>query len=181
MSQTIGGGCGIERPTTRCCPHARPDMAYCTPDDVIDAYSATQVAQATGDSEGDTVDTERLTKAVEDYGAHIEMHVRMQHPDNPFGTDHEFLQQINVEGAFLLLQKRGPMGLSERQQDAEKRLDTVLLRISEGKVVLQNDEAQSTADSRPSLNAEDMVQTSRRLFGRRAACRDDPHDPYEPL
>ena len=156
-------------------------MAYCTPTDIIDAYSATQVAQATGDSEGDTVNTDRLTKAVDDYGAHMEMHVRMQHPDNPFGTDHDFLQQMNVEGAFLLLQKRGPMGLSERQQEAEKRLDTVLLRIAEGKVVLQDDDDQSTADGRPSLNADEMVQTSPRLFGRRAAHRHDPHDPYRSL
>lgn len=151
-------------------------MAYCTPADIIDAYSATQVAQATGDSEGDTVDSDRLAKAVDDYGAHMEMHVRMQHPDNPFGTDHDFLQQMNVEGAFLLLQKRGPMGLSERQQEAEQRLDRMLLRVAQGKVVLQDDDAQSTAESRPDLNADEMVQTSRRLFGRRAAYRDDPYE-----
>jgi len=139
-------------------------MAYCTPQHVKDAYSMEQVAEVTGDSEGQTVDDDALDQAVTDYGAYIETHVRMQHADNPFGNDHDFLRSLNIEGSFLLLNKRQPAGLTEEQADAEERLDDILLRIAEGELTLMNKADQADAEGRPDLDPEELVQSRRRVF-----------------
>ena len=161
------------------CTHASPDslatqptaveadssMAYCTAQDVIDAYSMEQIAEVTGDADGATYDQAQVQKAVDSYGSHIEVHVRMQHPDDPFTAEHGFLNNLNIEGAFLLLHKRTPGGMEENLQDAEERLDEILLQIAEGELSLLDAEDQAEAEGRPELNASELVRAAPRRFG----------------
>lgn len=141
-------------------------MAYCTAQDVIDAYSLEQIAEVTGDAQGAEVDEGQVQRAVDDYGAHVEAHVRMQHPDNPFSEKDEYLNSLNVEGAFLLLQKRTTGGMEENLQDAEERLDEVLLRIAQGELELLDDEDEAEAEGRPDLSASELARARPRVFGR---------------
>lgn len=144
-----------------------PDtMAYCTAQDVIDAYSREQIAEVTGDPEGAEVNEGQVQRAVEDYGAQVEAHVRMQHPDDPFDATNEYLNSLNVEGAFLLLQKRTTGGMEENLQDAEERLDEVLLRIAQGELELLDDEDEAEAEGRPDLRASELTRARPRVFGR---------------
>jgi phage gp36-like protein len=141
-------------------------MAYCTAQDVIDAYSREQIAEVTGDAQGQAVDRGQVERAVEDYGAQVEAHVRMQHPDDPFDVTNEYLNSLNVEGAFLLLQKRTTGGMEENLQDAEERLDGVLLRIAQGELELLDDEDEAEAEGRPDLRASELTRARPRVFGR---------------
>lgn len=142
------------------------DTAYCTAQDVIDAYSLEQMAEVTGDAGGETVNEAQVERAVRDYGAHVTAHVRMQYPSDPFGASHEYLNSLNVEGAFLLMQKRTTGGMEENLQDAEERLDDILLKIAEGQLdlhALSDDEA--TGEDETELNPDELIRAAPRRFG----------------
>lgn len=132
-------------------------MAYCTTDDVLQAYDQSELAGITGDSQRSTVDESKVQDAIDDFGAYMEQHVRAQHPDNPFDTTNEFLNGLNVEGAFLTLQKRSPGGTDEETRQDLKRLDSVLMRIASGKLHLMD---QAEIDDAPSdkLTPSDLIE-----------------------
>jgi len=135
-----------------------PDtMAYCTADDVKTAYGKEQLSSVTGDPQKQQVDTDKLQDAIDHYGDYMEQHVRAQHPDNPFDESHEFLRGLNIEGAWLTLQKRTPGGASEDVRKDLKRLDGVLMKIATGQIDLMDQEEKDNAPS-DRLNPDDLIQ-----------------------
>lgn len=148
-------------------------MAYCTAQHVTDAYSMDQVAEVTGDSSGQSVDSSVVEQAVTDYGGYMETHVRMQHADDPFDETHDLLRSLNVEGAFLLMCKRQPGGLTEEQAEAEERLDDILMEIANGSIALMDEADQAEAESRPDLDPDQLVQAAPRVFGGSRYRRED--------
>ena len=132
-------------------------MAYCTKDHVLTAYGQEQVASVTGDPAKQQTDTDKLEAAIEEYGSYMEQHVRSQHPDNPFDEEHDFLRGLNVEGAWLTLQKRTPGGASEDVRKDLKRLDGVLMQVATGQIDLMD---QAEIDDAPSdrLDADELIQ-----------------------
>lgn len=138
-----------------------PDaMAYCTQDDVKTAYGKEELSSVTGDPAKTQVDTDRLQDAIDHYGDYMEQHVRAQHPDDPFDTSHDFLNGLNVEGAWLTLNKRTPgMGGDGVRSDLQ-RLDTVLMRIATAKINLMD---QDDLDSAPTdkVDAAELIQQGR--------------------
>ena len=135
-----------------------PDtMAYCTAEHVQTAYGKEALSSVTGDAQKQQVDTQRLQEAINEYGAYMEQHVRSQHPDNPFDESHEFLRGLNIEGAWLTLQKRTPGGASEDVRKDLKRLDGVLMKIATGKIDLMDQEEKDNAPS-DRLNPDDLIQ-----------------------
>jgi len=132
-------------------------MAYCTQDHVLTAYGQEQISSVTGDPLKETVDTEKLSEAIKEYGAYIQQHVRSQHPDDPFDENHEFLRSLNIEGAFLTLQKRTPGGTSEEVRKDLQRLDGILMKVATGQIDLMD---QQQIDDAPSdrLKPEELIQ-----------------------
>lgn len=141
-----------------------PAMAYCTPDDVEEAYTTQTIAELTGDAQGQSVDTEKVQRAIDTYGAHMEMHLRMQHPDNPFDIDNQYLNALNVEGAYIELQKKTPGGLDEQLQRAEKRLDDILMRIAAGQMQILDPDQETDAEDGALLDPDDLVDAPDRHF-----------------
>jgi len=132
-------------------------MAYCTDDHVLTAYGSEQLSSVTGDPHKQRVDTDKLSEAIDEYAAYIRQHVRSQHPDDPFDESHEFLRGLNVEGAFLTLQKRTPGGTSEQVRKDLQRLDKILMQIATGQIDLMD---QQQIDDAPSdrLKPDDLIQ-----------------------
>jgi len=114
--------------------------AYCTVQDVKDVYDAQELASLTGDPNRATIDDEKVQLAVDDYGAYMERHVRMQHPDNPFDESDEFLNSLNAEGAYLYLKQRAEGGGDEEVRKELRDLDKVLMRIAQGELDLMDPE-----------------------------------------
>lgn len=135
-------------------------MAYCTAQDVQDAYPNDELASITGDADRTSIDTGKIEEAVDDYGAYMVRHVRMQHPDNPFDGSDEFLNGLNVEGAYLTLQKRTPGGGGEQVRNDLDRLDKILMRIATKDLDLMDQTQIDEAPSEP-LKPSNLIQQGR--------------------
>ena len=129
---------------------------YCDVQDVKDMYDAQELASLTGDASRDTIDDSKVQLAVEDFGAYMERHIRMQHPDNPFDNTDEFLNSLNARGAFLYLKQRAEGGGGEQVRKDLKSLDTQLMRIAKGELDLMDQEEIDNAGDK--LSPDDLIQ-----------------------
>lgn len=146
-------------------------MAYCTIADVQDTYDARTLAQRTGDATGQTINTERLTDAVDDAAAMMEPHVRERYADHEFGVTEPYLNAINCELAYVMLARRKPGGMSDADRADLKRIQGQLRDIASGAVALDVGEPDETGDT---LYPADLWRSSPRLFGRHRATTGPP-------
>ncbi|MBE2186747.1 MAG: DUF1320 family protein [Rhodothermales bacterium] len=131
--------CAASAASLSAAPSPTTAMAYCTAQDVTDAYPTDRLAEVTGDATGQAVDSTKLEAAVTDYAQVIAASARVQRPDAFEATGHPVLKVLNVEGAYLLLKKRSSGGLDEDALKAEKRLDDQLARIASGTLRLETE------------------------------------------
>ena len=129
---------------------------YCSVQDVKDVYDYQELASLTGDPNRENIDEEKVQRAVDDYGAYMERHIRMQHPDNPFDETDEFLNSLNAEGAYLYLKQRAEGGGSEEVRKELRDLDKVLMRIAQGELDLMDPEEIDNAGEK--LKPSDLIQ-----------------------
>lgn len=142
-------------------------MAYCTVQDVKDAYPEDRLREiTTGEYEGVPIDDEKLQKAIDSYGDYIRMHVTKQHPSNPFDETHDYLNALNVEGAFLTVKSRSETGLSDAEQRIMEQKDTILGKIASGAVPLMSPEDEVDAEDGTLLDKEDLFDKPQRRFNR---------------
>ena len=144
-------------------------MAYCTAQDVEDAYGTDLIARLTGDASGQTVDTNRVDVVVQTYAGYIDQHVQMQY-DLPVDDSNGFLKGLNIEGAFVALQKQSESGADEDLRASERRLDRILQSIANGDTRLEPD----GLDTDAMIDAPTRSMTIFRKL-RDAANRSDPH------
>lgn len=144
-------------------------MPYCTAQDVEDAYGTDLIARLTGDASGQAVDTARVDVVVQTYAGYIDQHVQMQY-DLPVDDANGFLKGINIEGAFIALQKQSESGADEDLRASERRLDRILQSIANGDTRLEPE----------GLDTESMIDAPTRSMTifrklRDVANRNDPH------
>jgi phage gp36-like protein len=134
-------------------------MAYCNEQDIVDRKSARVIAELTGDPTGEIIDSEKVTGAIDDYAARINNAVRVKHPDLPFDETDKFLNRLNADGAYLLLERDTENGWSEDQRDDWKLLNQDLEMIAQGKIDLKSETAEE-------VTAKGTFKSNPRMFNR---------------
>lgn len=134
-------------------------MGYCTQQDLEDRKSTRVIAELSGDPDGATVDAGKVNQAIEDFAARVDNALRVHYPDLPFDSDNKYLNRLNVDGAYLLLEKDTENGWSEDQRDDWKLLNQDLEMIAQGKIDLKS-------ETEEEIEARGTFQTNPRLFGR---------------
>jgi phage gp36-like protein len=140
-------------------------MAYCTPADVAETYDAKTLAQRTGDPTGVTVDADKLESAVDGFASIMAPYVRGRYPAVDFGQAEPTLKTINVEGAWLDLAKRKPLGLSKDERDQRADLLRQLRDIAGGGLALTLPDAVDPDVG--SIDPATAFRSNPRQFGRR--------------
>ncbi len=147
-------------------PSFRRSVPYCTPDDVITSLGAPRVAELTGDRNGGTVDQGRLERAVVAATARIRTAVLMHHTTDLDGRS-EYLAELAVAGAELMLQARSAGGLGGKESSARLDMEqwvTDVKAIASGDVALEDPE-DADGDGEPDEERE-TFRGAERLFTR---------------
>lgn len=134
-------------------------MAYCTEQDLVDRKSTRVIAQVTGDSDGATIDSDKVTEAIDDFSARMDNALRVNYPSLPFDETNNFLNRLNVDGAYLLLKRDTANGWSEDHRDDWKMLNKDLEQIAQGKIDL-------ISETEEELEARGTFTSNPRLFNR---------------
>ena len=141
-------------------------MAFCTAADVEATYDARPLAQLTGDPAGVQVDAEALDVAVDAFATVIAPYVRERYGDTDFGVAEPTLNAMNVEGAYLELQKRKALGLSAEQRQDYAHLLSRLRDVAAGRMSLVMPGDADAQDPAAELSAEGQFWAPQRQFGR---------------
>lgn len=141
-------------------------VPYCTAAAVILSLGQPRVAELTGDRNGGTVDQGRLERAVVAATSRIRTAVLMHHTTDLDGRS-EYLTELAVAGAELMLQARAAGGLGGK--DSSARLDMEawvedVKAIASGTVTL-DDPADADGDGVPDEEHE-TFRAAERLFTR---------------
>jgi len=146
-------------------------MSYCTIEHITARKGTRKVAELTGDPSGQAVDEAEVLSQIEDFAERMNSSIRVHYPDLPFGDDQLFLRGLNIEGAYLQLERDGDRGWTEDMRKEWKMLLDDLDGIAQGKKELR------TLDSKSIKKKTDGFFTSnRRLFKRNSL---SPEGVYE--
>lgn len=136
-------------------------MSYCTIADLTSRKGTRYIAQLTGDASGNTVDNTKAQLAIDTFAERMNTAIRRRYPDLPFDATNKYLNGLNVEGAYLLLNQDSPTGMDEGQRADWSNLLKELDRIGEGKVDLRSD----TEDEEEAAT-KGFFTANKRLFNR---------------
>lgn len=128
-------------------------QTYCSTAQLEAKYGADRIGQFQGDAQD----------AIDAFASKINSRLRIHFPELPFDETNEYLNQLNLEGAYVELERTKPTGLSEiRQKDAD-RLDKELDRVA-SRQVDPGDFAEGHDEEEESVG---FFEANTRLFGRR--------------
>lgn len=136
-------------------------MSYCTQADLESRKSTKSIAELTGDADGETVDAAKVTRVIEDFAERMNNAIRVKYPALPFDSTNKFLNGLNVEGAYLLLEKDSYDGWTEENLSSWKLILADLNAIASGKIDLKTETADEEDD-----HVEGTFSTRPRIFGR---------------
>lgn len=119
------------------------------------------IAQLTGDPTGQSVDPAKVQLQINSFAAKMEAAIRMQYPDQPFGDEHLYLRELNVEGAYLQLERNSDRGWSEQYVKRYEMLEKELDKIAAGLKKLR-----SGSEAEIRKQTEGFFSSKPRLFHR---------------
>ena len=136
-------------------------MPYCTEAQIISRKGTELIAELTGDSAGETVNSATVALAINEMSARIDAAVRKVHPDLPFDETHAYLNGLCITGSYLILERDSSSGFTEDLLELWKVTQRELDAIAAGKIDLRSETEEE---------AEEMVvgsfSSKPRLFGR---------------
>lgn len=132
-------------------------MAYCTVQHIKDRKGEHKIAQLTGDATGGTVNEPTVEEAINSFAEKMDASIRKQHPGLPFDSSNKYLRDLNIEGAYLLLERDSERGWTDEYRSDWKLLESQLKDIATGLVELKTLEGEAL---------EGFFSSKKRLFGR---------------
>ena len=139
-------------------------MAYCIIADLELIYTATKLAEVSGDPTGQTIDDDRVQKAIDDFAALMKGYIDVQYAGITIGAADPILNPINSEGAWIYLWKACTGLLDDCYQEMLDRLLKSLKAISKGELLLN---VVPPEESPLALNPEETFKGNPRQMGRR--------------
>lgn len=136
-------------------------MSFCTQTDLTNRKGTTAIAELTGDETGETVDAARVTLVINEFAERIQVALNKQYRGVEFDETNKFLNGLNIEGAYLLLEKDSYDGWSEQNREDWKLLMKDLENISSGKVDLKIE-----TEEEEEATIEGYFKSNRRVFNR---------------
>lgn len=136
-------------------------MAYCTIEQLKERKGEKRIAELTGDPDGTTVSEAAANQALNEFAAKMDVSIRKQYPSLPFNEEHLYLNGLNIEGAYLILERDSQRGWTDHYRADWKLLLKELEAIAAGDVDLVDrteEEAEEYEDG--------FFRSNRRLFGR---------------
>lgn len=144
-------------------------MAYCDLDDLTTRYSATTIAELTGDADGVTVADSKVADAIDDAASDIETAVVARYGESLVERDLDSLRVLNAEGAYLLLRTRQPESIGDKDSSLRldlERWDRKVDAIASGdRVLVSEAELAEDADGDGEPDARVTMVARERLFG----------------
>ncbi|MDZ7802373.1 phage protein Gp36 family protein [Thiohalophilus sp.] len=144
-------------------------MAYCNQQDIVDRKGSERLAELTGDSTGQSINAARVTKAINEFGNRIDNAVRVNYPKLPFDETNAFLNGLNIEGAYLILERDKELGWSEDQRADWKLLEKDLEKIAQGMYDLRT-------ETEEEVEAKGTFKSNPRLFNRNSLNGPEDHN-----
>lgn len=136
-------------------------MTYCSKEDLTSRKSVERIAELTGDPEGTTVNEAAVALVIAEFGERLDAAIRVRYPSLPFDATNKYLNGLNVEGAYLLLERDSDTGWSDDQREDWKMLLDELKSIAGGKIDLRTETEEEEA-----AQVVGYFSTNPRLFGR---------------
>jgi len=136
-------------------------MPYCTEANITARKGTQRIAELTGDPSGATVDSAKVAAAIDEFAAKMDNAIRVEYPELPFDETNQYLNGLNVEGAYLLLERDKENGWSESQREEWKMLLDEIKMIAGGTVDLRTE-----TDDEIEAQAEGTFSSNKRLFNR---------------
>jgi len=141
--------------------NAKTTMSFCTQTDLTNRKGTQAIAELTGDPEGLVVDAARVTLAINEFAERIQVALNKQYRNIAFDETNKFLNGLNIEGAYLLLEKDSYDGWSEENREDWKLLMKDIENIASGKIDLKIE-----TEEEEDATVEGYFSTNRRVFGR---------------
>ena len=141
----------------------KPNMTYCTQTDITDRKGTEKIAKLTGDPSGAEIDSAKVTSAIEEFASKIDAAVRKNYPDLPFDSTHKLLNGLNIEGAYLLLERDG-RGWTDDKREEWKMIMKQVDDIAKGIIDLR-----SETEEQEEAMTEGFFSSNSRVFGRSRA------------
>lgn len=146
-------------------------MAYCNQTDITDRKGTARIAELTGDPDGETINAPRVAKAIEGFASRMDNAIRRQYPTLPFDESNAYLNGLNIEGAYLILERDKENGWSEDQRAEWKMILKDLEDIAKGLMDLKTETAEEIEEQ-----AEGSFSTNGRLFNRNSLNGPEDYD-----
>lgn len=136
-------------------------MPFCSTEHILSAKGESKIAELTGDASGQEVDEEKVQEQIDNYGSIMESAIRRQYPDQPFGQEQRHLRSLNVQGAYLLLERESDRGWTEDHIKQYQMLEKELDKIADG---LRKLDSPSSAEVKKKTDG--FFSSNKRLFNR---------------
>lgn len=136
-----------------------PETTYCTLQHLMDRKDEERLAKITGDGSGQTVDQMKVEGAIEDFAGYMNAELRKQYPDLPFDDTQSYLNGLNIQGAWLLLERDSDAGWSEGDREDWKMLMKQVEGLADADLRTETDEEQEAM-------TEGYFSSDRGVFGR---------------
>ena len=137
-------------------------MSYTTQQEIEDRYGTERVAELTRDAQGQQVNADLLTDAIEEIAAKTDAALRVIDDPANFDQTNTLLRGLNTEGAYLLLVKWSEGGWTEDDREDFETIKDDLKAISAGRIILKNETDQEKED-----RLEGFFSSDPKLFGRK--------------
>lgn len=135
--------------------------SYCSNQNIIDRKGLQRIAELTGDPQGETVNQARVTLVKEEFATRMNNAIRKSYPTLPFDETNAYLNGLNIEGAYLILERDKENGWSDDQRADWKLIMKDLEDIANGLMDLRTE-----TDDEINEQAEGSFSTNGRLFNR---------------
>jgi phage gp36-like protein len=136
-------------------------MAYCTQTDITNRKGTKLIAELTGDPAGATINTGSVTLAINEMGEILDAAVRKRYPDLPFDSSNNLLKGLNVQGAYLILERDSRSGWDDDHREDWKLLMEQVRSIANGTLDLRTE-----TEEQEEAAVEGFFSSKARLFGR---------------
>jgi phage gp36-like protein len=136
-------------------------MAYCSQSDITNRKGTELIAELTGDPVGVTINADSVTLAINEMGEILDAAVRKKYPDLPFDSSNSLLKGLNVQGAYLILERDSRSGWSDDHREDWKLLMKQVEAIANGMLDLRTE-----TEEQEEAAVEGYFSSKTRLFGR---------------
>jgi phage gp36-like protein len=136
-------------------------MSYCTQADLTDRYGTERIAELTRDASGASVDSTLADDAIGSMTAKIDAALRVFNDPANYDNTNDLLNDLAIEGSYLLLVKWSPGGWADEEMQQWKMVQKQLDNIADDRIRLTSETEEQKED-----RIEGFFSSDKRLYNR---------------